>query len=252
MLAIGSVALGNVPHVVLSLRDGVDPEAMAEAMVNGVSIIEVRIDEFTKTDEAYVVEELTKLKQYPVLATIRSESEGGAWHGTEQERLSLFRSILPLVDAIDIELAAREILDDLVAHAHDQQKIVIGSYHNFNETPPMPRLAGAVNDGKLLEVDIVKVATLCRSWGDLTSLAQFTIEHAPKNIVTIGMGPHGAASRIFFPVLGSLLTYTFNGAPTAPGQLKCDDMLEYLNRLYPTFNEVVEDEGESPPASKNA
>lgn len=249
MLCIGSVTLGNVPRVVLSVRDGSDAGEIAEAIANGVSIVEVRIDQFTKTDEVYVVEELSKLKEFPILATIRIESEGGAWQGTEEERLALFRSIFPLVDAVDIELSAREILDDVVADAHDNHKIVIGSYHNFDETPAPRRLAGAVNDGKLLDVDIVKVATFCKGWGDLTTLAEFTLEHAPKNIITIGMGPHGAASRVFFPVLGSLLTYTFDGEPTAPGQLKCEDMLEYLNRLYPTFNEVVEEAGEAPPAS---
>jgi 3-dehydroquinate dehydratase-1 len=243
VLAIGTASLGGAPCVVLSIRDGANFERVAEMVAGGVSIIEVRIDEFSKMEEPYVVEELRKLSDYPVLGTIRMEEEGGGWRDTEEKRLALFRAILPHVDAVDIELGAREILDEVVADAHGQHKVVIGSYHNFEQTPPTPRLAGAVNDGKLLDVDIVKVATMCHSWEDLTRLGSFTLEHAAKNIVSIGMGPHGAASRVFFSVLGSLLTYTFDGEATAPGQLKCDDMLEYFNRLYPTFHEDSE-EGE--------
>lgn len=233
----------------LSVRDAENLEEIADAFRKGVSIIEVRIDQFTKTDAPYVVEELRKLKDYPMLATIRSAHEGGAWKKSEQERLALFKTVLPLVDGVDIELAAREILDDVVADAHDKHKIVIGSYHNFEETPATSRLVAAVDDGKSLGVDIVKIATFCTTWQDLKTLAEFTLEHASKNIVMVGMGPHGVASRIFFPVLGSLLTYTFGGTPTAPGQLKCDHMLEYLNHFYPTFNEIVEEERKVPPVS---
>ena len=94
--------MGGAPCVVLSIRDGVSSERVAELVAGGVSIVEVRIDEFSKVEEGYVVEELRKLGDYPVLGTIRMQKEGGGWRGTEEERLALFHAILPHVDAVDI------------------------------------------------------------------------------------------------------------------------------------------------------
>ena len=74
----------------------------------------------------------------------------------------------------------------------------------------------------------------CHDTVALQNLAEFTLAHRHRPLVTIGMGAAGAASRIFFPALGSLLTYTFLGAPTAPGQLTCEETLHYLTAFYPT------------------
>jgi 3-dehydroquinate dehydratase I len=82
-------------------------------------------------------------------------------------------------------------------------------------------------------VDIVKVAARCNVPEDLQRLAAFTLAHREEGIIVVGMGPYGLSSRVFFPALGSLITYTFHGVPTAPGQLNCHDTLTYLNDFYP-------------------
>ncbi len=243
MLRIGPVELDGTPRVVIAVRDGAPQEEVRNALEGGASIVELRIDQFSALDEESVLEEIEKYKGVPTLATIRSAKEGGDWTRPEAERLALFRAVVPHVDAVDIELSSKEILAEVLETAHAAGKPAIGSYHDFSKTPAITRLAAAVNDGVILELDIVKIAAYCKSWDDLKLLARFTLEHADKNLITVGMGPHGAASRIFFPVLGSLLTYTFAGEPTAPGQLNCDDTLKYLLDFFPGFRKPAREEG---------
>ena len=152
---------------------------------------------------------------------------------SEQERLSLFKKIIPEVNAVDIELSAETILPEVVQAAHAAGKIVILSYHNFDRTPALKELNGIMDKAKSLGADIVKVATLATQQEDIQALAGFTIAHAKKNIVTIAMGSEGTLSRVFFPALGSLLTYAHIGQPTAPGQLGYVELFELLRKFYP-------------------
>lgn len=51
------------------------------------------------------------------------------------------------------------------------------------------------------------------------------------------MGGQGVKSRLFFPALGSLVTFAFVGRPTAPSRLEFDQTFELMRLLYPDFNE---------------
>ncbi|HEY5595278.1 MAG TPA: type I 3-dehydroquinate dehydratase, partial [Nitrospiria bacterium] len=64
------------------------------------------------------------------------------------------------------------------------------------------------------------------------------IANATKDIIVIAMGVEGALSRVFFPALGSLLTYAYLGQPTAPGQLGYKELFELLKKFYPKFNQA--------------
>ncbi len=235
MLKIGEVVLGGRPRVALALRDGVAQADVAAALAQGVDVVELRIDHFGFSEPDRVLEEVRRYAGIPVLATIRSSAEGGTWHGAEAARLDLFRALMPQVGAVDIEIASAEILPDVVAAARAAKRTVIGSFHDFEATPSKEELAAFVLHAKSEGVDIVKVACACQDPADLFTLAQFTVEHAAEKVIVIGMGAHGVLSRVFFPALGSLLTYTFLGEATAPGQLNCEQTLAYLSALYPEF-----------------
>jgi len=186
-----------------------------------------------------VVEEAARFAGLPLLATIRSAAEGGGWKGTESERLALFRALLPHVGAVDIELSSTGILGEVTADARAAGLTVIGSHHNFTETPPDGDLDAVVQAGATAGADIVKVAARCNSAADLRRLAAFTLRHEDRAMVVIGMGPAGMLSRVFFPALGSLLTYTFLGAPSAPGQLNSEETVKYLKLFYGHLDEAV-------------
>lgn len=232
-LRIGEVTLGGAPRVVMAVRDDAPPEEVDAAIQAGVDILELRIDAFSRKDPDHVLGVVESLKAYPLLATIRSKNEGGGWEGPEEDRAALFEAVLPHVQAVDVELSSREIVERVMRGAKKADCLCIGSYHNFAETPVMPRLRAAVNDGKDLGADVVKIAAHCGSIADVRTLAQATVECRDRHVAIIGMGPMGMLSRIFFPALGSLLTYTFLGEATAPGQLTYEQTLAYLSSFYP-------------------
>src|SRR6202011_489331 len=106
-----------------------------EAKSAGVDVAELRIDRFSRTDVDHVLSEIHAFRALPTLATVRSRHEGGQWSGTEEERLELFRAVAPFVNAVDIELSSREILQDVIAAARQHDVMVIASYHDFEHTP---------------------------------------------------------------------------------------------------------------------
>ena len=238
MINLGSKKLDGTPRIVISLNDATPPHLIQAARRLGLDVIELRIDQYASFDSQYVLQEAVKFRNCSTIATIRIKAEGGGWKLSEQERLSLFKKIIPEVSAVDIELSAGTILPDVVRTAHAAGKIVILSYHDFDRTPALKELNGIMDKAKSLGADIVKVAALATQPEDIQTLAGFTIAHAKKNIVTIAMGSEGALSRVFFPALGSLLTYAHIGQPTAPGQLGYVELFELLRKFYPKFNQA--------------
>lgn len=231
MLQIGSLPLGERPRAAVAIQDAVDP-ALIRAAGDDL-VVELRLDALPTRRPEDLCAFTRRYAGFPLLATIRRREEGGGWKGDEKERLAAYEAVLPEVHAIDVEIGADAIAAAVVQAARIQGRLTVGSFHDFSETPGEERLEEIHTRGRALGFDVVKVAARCNSRDDVARLAAFTLAHRHENVITIGMGPHGLVSRIFFPSLGSLLTYTFLGAPTAPGQLNCRDTLKYLDVFYP-------------------
>lgn len=229
--AIGTCMLGNRPRIALAIRDDMTSQDVNACLSLGIDIIEARIDQFQHPETQHVCEYLEQFAAVPCIGTIRSSSEGGNWKQSEEARNALYTRILPYVKAIDIEIAADEINEDIIRAAKQADVTVIGSFHNFSDTPDQNHLEEILLKGKALGVDIVKMATHCEKRGDLNTLAKFLINHENESLILIGMGVAGAPSRILFPFLGSLITYTFLGKPTAPGQFNCQDTVALLKNI---------------------
>lgn len=236
MIKLGSIKLDGTPRIVLSLNDATPPDLIQEARQSGLDLVELRIDQYSSFDGTHILREVGRFKDCSTIATIRTKAEGGAWNLPEPERLALFKKIIPEVNAVDIELSAETILPDVIQSAHAARKIVLISYHNFDGTPTFNELNGIMDEAKSFGADIVKIAGRATRPEDIQTLAGFTIANAMKNIVVIAMGPEGALSRVFFPALGSLLTYAYLDQPTAPGQLGYRELFELLKKFYPKFN----------------
>ncbi len=233
MFELGGLRLGGAPRVAVAVGEGVPRDDLDAAFIAGADLVELRIDHFTDVTGEHALEELGRLAGLPVLATIRSVQEGGGWKGGDDTRRALFETVIPHVGAIDIELSSRGVLEDVAAAAREAGKLVVGSFHDFERTPAQEELAGLALRAREAGVDILKIAAFCAGTEDVRRLAAFTLAQAPQGIITVGMGPHAMLSRIFFPALGSLITYTFLGTPTAPGQLNLVDTLRYLDAFYP-------------------
>ena len=237
MLKIGGVKLGDVPRVVLAV-DGESPAA-AQAAEEGVDILEVRVDLFSGSlTSASVVDEVKILKRHgmPLIGTIRSQRERGKAKLSGAQRADLYQNISPLVDAIDVDVSDG-ILKPVVALARRNKNTVILSHHDFHGTPSEATLEQVVRNATALGADVIKVATLAKNERDVVRLLQFTAAHRRKNLVTIAMGNIGSVSRLLFPLVGSLLTYT-NVSPS-DGQIPAKRLIEDLRFYCPRYHEAL-------------
>ena len=235
MLNIGSVALDGTPRIVAAYTDKTPLNAIQRAERQGLDIAEARIDQFEMFDQSYVLEQLSRFTSTPVIATIRTESEGGKWRLTESERLALFRAAVFRADAFDVELSSSRILGGVIEAAHSVRKPVIVSWHDFVTTPEYEILLKQTDKAKSTGADLIKIATTVTEPEHVRTLARLVIERAGQNIAVTGMGSDGLLTRLCFPALGSLMTYCFLDQPTGPGQLHFDDTFRQLRLLYPAF-----------------
>ena len=232
-----SISTRTQPIVALAIDDRQDPTALSPWIVAGVGLLELRIDQYRdKRPDALLAHVRACAALAPCLITIRAAWEGGAWEESEAARQTLYETLIPEAAAVDIELAAKApVRDAVIAAAHARGIPVILSHHNFETTPSRVALDEKASAAWEAGADYFKVAATCQNLDEVQRLAAFTLDNRDRNIVTIGMGPAGTLSRVFFPALGSKITYTFLGEATAPGQLDCETTLAHMAAFYPDF-----------------
>jgi 3-dehydroquinate dehydratase-1 len=228
------------PLVAVSFGDD-DPEGdAARARDLGVDVAELRIDWYRSTAPEHVLRTVAAFAAGDgpaTLATIRSKAEGGHWPGGEPERLALFQAVLAHVDAVDVELSSGEILPGVLHAARGAGKPVVVSHHDFAATPDERALSGIVEAALAAGADLVKVSTMAHGPDDLRVLAGLLVRH--QSMIVVGMGEHGAGTRVFFPLLGSRITYAAIGGrhQPAPGQLPFAETVRLLETFSPAFAE---------------
>jgi len=230
-LRIGSLALGAGACVAVPFDDAVTRAELAALRGRGLDLAELRVDHFAKRDEGAVRAVVARCEGIPTLATIRIAAEGGAWAGSEAERAKLFLALVGAVDAVDVELAAPEVLAEVGPAARAAGRLVIASHHDFAKTPAPEVLADVVTRAAAAGADVVKIAAAVRGPDDVRALARVLVEPAAIGRIVIGMGDAALATRVLFPALGSLVTYAHAGRATAPGQLPLDELVALLRRL---------------------
>ena len=141
-----------------------------------------------------------------------------------------------MVDAVDIELNSA-ILPEVVKAARENRKTVIISTHYLKTTPPDKALRKVLSKAKNAGAHIIKIAAMANKEEDLSRLMIFTIKNKAENIITISLGKIGCISRLAFPGMGSLITYTFINRPSGPGQVKLNALREHLRIYYPKYAE---------------
>ncbi|MDW7726899.1 MAG: type I 3-dehydroquinate dehydratase [Candidatus Methanoperedens sp.] len=219
MVRIGSLELNK--SIVAAI--GKNPvESATRAKHLGADILELRIDLLDEDEGA--PETLNSLKNtgLPVIITNRMKQEGGAWEKSEDERIDVLLSLMPLADAVDIELCAKD-RDMVVKEAKKSGKTVIISTHDFEKTPETGVMKGVLEESFAAGADIAKLAVMPGSFDDALRLLDVTL-HAKSAVCTIAMGDIGKHSRVVAPIYGSVMTYGSVGTATAPGQLRVDEL----------------------------
>lgn len=209
-----------------------------------VDIVEWRLDyyDYVKDMQA-VINTLITLRQHlgdmPLMITFRTLQEGGHKEISVETYSTLYKTIMKkqLVDLIDIEVFLNEaIVKDLIEFAHQHHVKVIGSNHEFNNTPSKEEIIRRLCKMQTLDVDIPKIAVMPHHAEDVLTLLSATYDmmmyHADRPIVTMSMSKMGLVSRLTGSLFGSAITFGANEKVSAPGQISADllhQMLEVLN-----------------------
>ena len=214
--------LGKGPAIALTVTDKETPGSIKRAVgAEGPPLLlEIRIDRFRNLSNSYVLSKIRSLKKVglPLIVTIRSRKEGGARALSGSTRLELFKKILPLSNAVDVELSSSDLRKKLIPLARRSGKRVILSYHNFSSTPSESFMVQFIRKARRSGADGVKLAVTPKTSRDLARLLRVTHRHRKENLITLAMGKLGSPSRTLGFLFGSLLTYSFIGRkPQAPG-----------------------------------
>ncbi|MCD5390283.1 type I 3-dehydroquinate dehydratase [candidate division NPL-UPA2 bacterium] len=229
--------IGQGPKIVAVIWGDRLLELARAAKEGGAQVLEVRADLFEKVNLADLKKRLKEIKRkvkLPIIATVRRRDEGGGRRYTERQRLHIFRSLMPMVDAVDIELRSGKIIGEVMREAKRRRRLVLVSYHNLEKTPPNSILKDIACRAKQIGADMVKIATLAKNRQDVARLLSFTYQCPHKPLVTISLGRVGSISRIIAPLFGSRLTYGCVEAPAAPGQLDVLHLKEKLEKICVT------------------
>lgn len=206
---------------------------LKEEELKYIDVIELRVDTFEDFSSSYVdkVFKLIKMRfKKPLIGTIRLFSEGGQTRLSEDERIKLFKTIIPIADLIDIEINSK-IYKSIVQTSHLSKKTVIASYHNLKKTPSDTELSRLLLKAKSAKPEIVKFATKARTLEDVGRLLCFSLKHINEHLVTISLGQKGTVSRVINPLFGSILTYGYIGKPKADGQMHVKQLANLLDML---------------------
>jgi 3-dehydroquinate dehydratase-1 len=241
MIHIGPLDLEEKAAVVAVILEN-PLETSKKAAEMGADILEIRLDLLGIRDFEIAAETIRKIKSetgLPVIITNRSSKEGGKWEENEMERTGLLTNLLSIKDgpdAVDIELSAeREKRDSVVKAGRNCRKTVIISSHDFSKTPVFEEMKAIFEEAFLAGADIVKLAVMPNSMGDVLDLLRVTLEarEAGRTVCTIAMGKTGKHTRVIAPFYGSVLTYASveGTASAAPGQLPVNKLKKIMELL---------------------
>jgi 3-dehydroquinate dehydratase-1 len=240
----GAFPLVCVPLVGRS-RDAVLAEVDA-VLPKKPDVLEWRADFFEALgDTRHVIETARAIRDrvgpIPVMFTRRSSIEGGEKIALQEPQVvQLYADVCAsgLVDLIDYETAnATEDFRRLRAASREHGVALIGSYHNFQETPDGAALAARFALAQRLEADIAKVAVMPKGPRDVLTLLAATHDASQSlsiPLISMSMGPYGSLSRMIGFVYGAALTWAVGKSSSAPGQVPIEDLRAVLATVHKT------------------
>ena len=236
MVKVGNIKLNRVPTIVAAVSDR---ENVRSLKSYNIDILELRVDQFDSLAPLHIRDTVKSRRKIgpPLILTVRNKNEGGEKNIRDEQRLKIFKENISFVDAVDIELKST-IVSKVIKLAKKNKKAVIVSWHNFKLTPTNKILKDILGKAKKIGADIVKIAAKANKTEDFIRLIEFTRNNRNKNIITISLGNIGSMSRLLFPMLGSLMTYTYVDRPSGPGQVPLKILQKHLRLYYPEYNQT--------------
>jgi len=185
--------------------------------------VELRFD-FLKPTQVPDALELVKEKMRRCVCTLRPSVEGGKFHGTEKERISILKLIAEyrpfLLDVEFNTLRKNKMLHNYIIKTKTE---VLVSWHDFKNTPDAYSLKKMFKQMKKFSKHI-KIVTSAKTQNDSSNILSLYSNSDKTNLIAFAMGDYGKMSRILCLYLGAPFTYVSLGKPIAPGQFSLDQI----------------------------
>lgn len=179
------------------------------------------------------------LEEIPLLFTFRTAAEGGEKDIDVDSYERLNRSIAEsgCVDLIDVEIIGKEdTASRIIKAAHDCGVKVVGSNHDFHQTPSKEEIVERLCRIQRLGADIPKIAVMPQSEQDVLTLLSATLEmsrlYADRPIITMSMAKAGLISRLAGETFGSAVTFGAAFKASAPGQISVKELAQALDIIH--------------------
>lgn len=209
-----------------------DLPAKAQAAVSaGADLVEWRAD--LSEDWDACAQALADVS-VPVIATIRTDSEGGSFPDRGSDYATAVLSLAAKrFDVIDIEIG-RAGANGAIAAARASGIPVIASHHSFEVTPRDEEILAILDDMAAAEADLLKIAFTPVNEDDTwrqMALSRGMQRRYGVPIISISMGPDAAWTRLAARACGSAATFASVGDGSAPGQLDAELVRSVLDAL---------------------
>lgn len=181
-------------------------------------LLEIRLDRFGMAPD---LGELLAHKPKPVIMSCRRPKDGGAWDGTEAERLALLRqAIISQADYIEIEL---DVADQIQRHGSTRRVIACTIQPNTS----VEDILEAYDEAQTKDPDVIKITTSARTPEEAWPIVQL-LARPPVPTVAVGMGKPGVMLTILAKKVDAPWTYAAleKGMEAYPGQPTVQELRE--------------------------
>lgn len=241
-LLVRQLTLGDgQPKIIVPIVGKTEEEILLSAQKTAahplVDLIEWRADHYDAALDANAVcEMLLKLrailKEKPLLFTFRTKREGGEKAIRDAAYLALCEAAAAsgAADLIDVEMFSPQA-EACVARVHAHQVPVVGSWHDFAQTPGEKDLIARFQKMQDMGADVLKIAVMPNCLEDVTHLisaAKAVHETARRPLCAISMGDMGCITRTHCAHFGGCMTFGALGAASAPGQISVEALHDAL------------------------
>ncbi|KAJ2866884.1 3-dehydroquinate dehydratase (3-dehydroquinase) [Coemansia aciculifera] len=197
------------------------------AVTAGAHAVELRADLLAAIDEEDVLAKvqwqfamLRHATSLPVVFTVRTVAQGGAFRGSDAQRLSILHAAIRWgAEYVDVEVDTHAA----ALYAARRNSLIIASHHD--PTGQQLRWSQCEFTTEILYRaracgDIVKLISFANQWSDNMDCLEFTRRHHSQEtpLIALNMGYEGQMSRVLCPVL-TPVTHPLLAAKAAPGQI---------------------------------
>lgn len=218
------------PIVSLTPASGPDPLAALAAPPPGSAMVELRMDLLPDLDPAVAVASCP----LPIVATLRSESDGGLGPDDPEARAAWLRRAVEAGCAL-IDLEADRDLPLIRVLGLEPERVVLSSHDPIGTPDDLDSRCDALLAQPVRWVKIIPTTTCIADLVRVLALHERQRRRPPgrRRLITFGMGAVGLPSRFLAPLLGPPVMFVAwnDTAAAAPGQITAAHLQSVVGHL---------------------